>query len=73
MPGGDRGPVRTVQQTAKRWKAMQLLAWLLMAAGTTAVYLGRDSGAVVLGAAGLVVFGFFMLLAAWFLAWWHHG
>lgn len=64
----DPASVVTTQQTAKRYKAMQLVGALMIVAGVVACSAGesRHSG-------WLWVLGFLVWLGGRLRGWWHHG
>lgn len=63
--------VYTTQQTAKRYKAMQLLGVTLTVASIGLVF---GFGKIALAfAALLAVVGFLLIFTGALLSWWHHG
>ena len=81
-PVGDVRPTVTVELTAKRWKAHQAIATIILVAGvlmflvSAAVQSKTPSAAGgALTAAGVVTFagGLAYYIAARVAAWWHHG
>lgn len=67
-------PVTTVQQTAKRYKAMQAIGVVVLIFGVVACSASTSTGDAPSGISLLMVFGGLMLyLAGRVLAWWHHG
>lgn len=76
---------RTIEQTGKRYKAVQLAGWLTcslgLACASLVVLMGPDpSEGAPLGrilafmlAAGVVSIGILLVVAAKTVAWWYHG
>ena len=72
-PGGVQP--RVIEQTAKKWKAWQLLFGFLFVVGLPATMCGRYSETEACGpiGGGLAVVGLVGYLATRMMAWWHHG
>ena len=66
-------PVQTIEKTSKSWKALMLLAGLIMLGGCAATFAGHGDEHVMKG--GALVFGVGLLLMIYSKigAWWHHG
>lgn len=65
----------TIEQTAKRYKKLQLLGYLLLPLGAIVLMIAMMEGSGTAGAWGAAIGGA-GLVAAWagkILAWWHHG
>lgn len=62
------------EQTAKRWKAMQVAGFASFSVGAAVAYITDDtrSAAWAFGFA-LALAGFLAVLLGQALAWWHHG
>lgn len=63
----------TVEQTSKKWKALQLLAFVLILIGMPWTCIGAMVGNIPLEAMSLFVAGLLVWLIASICAWWYHG
>lgn len=59
--------VQTIEATAKKWKAAQLISGLVMCVGVVVALVIPLLGVL------MVVVGLFALIGAKIGAWWHHG
>ena len=67
---------QTIEQTGKRWKAVQLVGGLVMVLGVGMCSLmprGGDYEAQMTAGVGLLAIGLVVLIAGRLGAWWYHG
>jgi hypothetical protein len=75
------GSVQTIQLTSKRWKALMLVAFIMVVAGASAggILLAREPRLLthptwlMVIAAALFIAGLVLLVMARVGAWWDHG
>ena len=62
----EKQPV-VIEQTGKKWKALQLFGGLAVVAGIITVFAVPALGAI------LLVIGLVLIIYGRTMAWWHHG
>lgn len=64
--------VRTIQQTAKKYKAMQLIGFLIIIIGLLIAVTNQQNIANMIGV-GVIVLGGIVVVISKMLAWWNNG